>query len=238
MQQTIKTIVLSLGITVTIGITGFSDTLPKPIANDYPKLTNTSVLLYESINFANDEKPNFEMFDRGLKGYNALRASNQIEEKEILTLIDFSKSSTEKRLWVIDLKTKTLLYHTLVAHGRNSGDKYASKFSNVPNSNQSSLGFYVTGTTYIGKHGKSLILHGVEKDINDKAQERAIVMHAADYVSEGFIKKVGRLGRSFGCPAIPTEIHKEMISTLANGTCLFIYYPDNNYFNKSILSGI
>lgn len=236
MQHIIKTFILSLGIIVTIGINGFSDPLPKTFGNDLPILTDASIILYESINFPDDEKPNFEMFDRGIKGYTALRDSKQISEKEILTLIDFSKSSTEKRLWVIDLKTKTVLHHTLVAHGRNSGEEYASKFSNIPNSNQSSLGFYVTGATYIGKHGKSLILHGVEKGINDKAQERAIVMHAADYVSEGFIKKVGRLGRSFGCPAIPTEIHKEMISTLANGTCLFIYYPDTSYLKISLLS--
>lgn len=238
MQHTIKALVLSLGIIVTIGITGFSDPLPKPAGNDSPIITNTSVLLYESINFSDGEKPSFEMFDRGINGYTALKDSKQISGKEILTLIDFSKSSNEKRLWVIDLKTKTVLHHTLVAHGRNSGDEYASKFSNIPNSNQSSLGFYVTGATYIGKHGKSLILHGVEKGINDKAQERAIVMHAADYVSEDFIKKVGRLGRSFGCPAIPTEIHREMISTLANGTCLFIYYPDEAYLQKSILSSL
>lgn len=236
MKHTIKTLILSLGVIVTIGINGFSDPLPKTFGNALPILTNASIILYESINFPDDEKPNFEMFDCGIKGYTALRDSKQISEKEILTLIDFSKSSNEKRLWVIDLKSKTVLHHTLVAHGRNSGDEYASKFSNIPNSNQSSLGFYVTGATYIGKHGKSLILHGVEKGINDKAQERAIVMHAADYVSEGFIKKVGRLGRSFGCPAIPTEIHKEMISTLANGTCLFIYYPDTSYLKTSLLS--
>lgn len=96
--------------------------------------------------------------------------------------------------------------HTLVAHGRNSGELYADKFSNTPNSNQSSLGFYVTGSTYIGKHGTSLKLHGVEKGINNNAESRAIVMHAADYVSETFIKKVGRPGRSFGCPAIPTDV--------------------------------
>lgn len=237
MKHTIKVLSLSLGIIVTIGINGFSDPLPKPAENDSPALTNISLLLYESINFTDEEKPNFEMFDLGVRGYTTLRDSKQISEKEILTLIDFTKSSNVKRLWVIDLKTKTVLYHTLVAHGRNSGDEFASKFSNTPNSNQSSLGFYITGATYIGKHGKSLILHGLEKGINDKAQERAIVMHAADYVSESFIKKVGRLGRSFGCPAIPTEVHKEMISTLASGTCLFIYYPDNTYIKKSLLSG-
>ena len=132
-------------------------------------------------------------------------------------------------MWVIDLKNKKLLFHTLTAHGKNSGDVFARNFSNTPNSNQSSLGFYVTGNTYHGKHGISLKLHGVESGINDKAEVRAIVMHGANYVSEAHIKQFGRLGRSFGCPAVPVELHKQIITEMANKTCLFIYYPDPNY---------
>jgi hypothetical protein len=148
-------------------------------------------------------------------------------------MIDFRKSSNEKRLWVIDLEEKKILFHSLTAHGRNTGNLFAENFSNTPNSNQSSLGFYITGQKYLGKHGISLKLHGIEKGINDMAEARAIVMHGADYVSESHIKKYGRLGRSFGCPAVPMGLHKEIIPFLEGGTCIFIFYPDPNYLGKS-----
>jgi hypothetical protein len=191
--------------------------------------------LYESIEASAFEKPDFDIFQLGLAGFLELKHAGKLSEKEILTLIDFRKPANEKRLWIIDLTTKKILFHSLVAHGRNSGDVYATRFSNTPNSYQSSLGFYVTGNTYIGKHGISLKLHGLENGINDKAEQRAIVMHGAEYVSESFIKTIGRLGRSFGCPAIPMEIHEEVIRLLANGTCLFIYHSDQDYTAKSTL---
>jgi len=142
-----------------------------------------------------------------------------------LTVIDFSLPSTEKRLWCIDLGTGNLLYNTYVAHGKNSGCNFAQQFSNTLNSYQSSLGFYLTADIYFGKHGKSMRLHGLEKGINDKAQERAIVVHGADYVSESFINMQGRLGRSHGCPAIPLEITSEFIERTNNGSLFFIYHP-------------
>lgn len=185
-------------------------------------------VLYEAIEF-NDAPPPYDVFDRALSGYHKLKAAKLLSTKEILTIIDFRKSANERRMWVIDLKNKKLLFHSLTAHGKNSGDVFARYFSNTPNSNQSSLGFYVTGNTYLGKHGVSLKLHGVESGINDKAEVRAIVMHGANYVSESYITKFGRLGRSFGCPAVPVELHKQIITSLANKTCLFIYYPDPNY---------
>lgn len=184
--------------------------------------------LYDAIKFA-DARPSYDVFHHALVGYNKLKNADLLSTKEILTIIDFRKSANEKRMWVIDLKNKILLFHTLTAHGRNSGNEFAQHFSNAPNSNQSSLGFYITGNTYIGKHGISLILHGVESGINDNAQARAIVMHGASYVSDAHVKKFGRLGRSFGCPAVPLELHKQIITELANKTCLFIYYPDPNY---------
>lgn len=191
--------------------------------------------LYQSIDFGDEEQPAYDLFLRGLAGFQELKKSNRLSDKEIITLIDFRKSANEKRLWVIDLKEKKVLFHSLVAHGRNSGDVFASKFSNQHESNQSSLGFYITGSTYIGKHGISLKLHGVEKGINDQAEARAVVMHGAEYVSEAYIKRVGRLGRSFGCPAVPMAIHKEMVTELAGGTCLFIFYPDQNYLSATRL---
>jgi hypothetical protein len=187
-----------------------------------------AIALYGAIEF-NDTPPPYDVFQRAFVGYSKLKNADLLSNKEILTIIDFRLSANQKRLWVIDLKNKILLFHSLTAHGKNSGEVFANSFSNTPNSNQSSLGFYVTGNTYIGKHGISLKLHGVESGINDKAEIRAIVMHGANYVSESYITKFGRLGRSFGCPAVPVELHKQIIASVANKTCLFIYYPDRNY---------
>jgi hypothetical protein len=207
-------------------------------ALNFDRYAEEAYALYEAIDLQGNEAPPFDLFHLGLSGYQKLETKYQLTTKSILTLIDFRRSSNEKRLWVIDLKNKKILYHSLTAHGRNSGDVFARNFSNVPNSNQSSLGFYITGKTYLGKHGVSLKLHGVEAGINDKAEARAIVMHGADYVSESFIKKHGRLGRSFGCPAVPMEFHKKIISQLADGTCLFIFYPDPNYISRTAIANI
>lgn len=134
---------------------------------------------------------------------------------------------------MIDLQNKKILFNDLVAHGKNSGGVYAQNFSNTENTYMSSLGFYLTGNTYHGKHGLSLILEGMDKDYNDNARNRAIVMHGANYVSNDFIKKYGRLGRSFGCPSLPPGIYKKVIDTIRDGSCLFIYYPDKNFLAKS-----
>lgn len=143
----------------------------------------------------------------------------------IITLIDFSLPSTQKRLWVIDLSTTTILAESYVAHGKNSGVTNAEKFSNRPNSYQSSLGFYKTGKTYYGKHGYSLRLYGLEKNINDLAFQRAIVMHPASYATEQFIEEHGRLGRSFGCPALPPDVSQKIIDYIKDESLLFIYHP-------------
>jgi hypothetical protein len=174
------------------------------------------------------------VFEKALKGFEKLYTQGKVTS-EILSVCDFTKSSTEKRLFIIDLAKREVLFNSLVAHGKNTGEEFASKFSNEPSSYQSSLGFYVTGETYFGKHGLSLKLNGVEKGFNDNAEKRAIVMHGADYVSENFIAAQGRLGRSFGCPSVPVELHEPIINTLKGGSCLFIYYPDKNYLAKSHL---
>jgi len=153
--------------------------------------------------------------------------------KPILAIADFSQSSRQKRLYVIDFKNQKVLLNTYVAHGRNSGQEYASKFSNTNSSYQSSLGFYRGLGTYQGKHGLSLRLQGLEKNINDQAFERAIVMHGADYVSEDFIRQTGRLGRSLGCPAVSQAEHQQLIKLLRDGAGLFLYYPDAHYLSKS-----
>jgi hypothetical protein len=130
-----------------------------------------------------------------------------------------------------------LLQHSLVAHGRNTGALMANSFSNQAESNKSSLGFYVTSETYQGKHGLSLRLDGLEKNINDNARSRAIVVHGADYATEGFYKSTGYLGRSFGCPAVPTMDANKIINTIRNGSCLFIYSADQGYLKNSKLVG-
>jgi hypothetical protein len=190
--------------------------------------------LYRTILFKKS-KPSFELFRKSYVGYLNLKAAGKLSNKNILTIIDFRLSSTKNRLWTIDLNKKRVMYESLVAHGRNTGDEFATKFSNEIESNMSSFGFYVTGATYTGKHGLSLYLDGAEEGFNSNARTRAVVMHSADYVNEAFVNKTGRLGRSLGCPAIPVKNHKEVISTLMDKTCLFIYFPNAEYEKKSRL---
>jgi len=178
-----------------------------------------------------DGKIAFDIFNKALYG------SHLIEnraKKNIISIIDFTKPSTEERFFVIDLEHKVLKYKCYVAHGRNSGDNYANNFSNDPESLKSSLGFFLAAETYSGVHGYSLKLDGLEKNINDKARVREIVIHGADYVSDEFIKKYGRLGRSWGCPALPINISKEIIDVISGGSCLFIYGDDKYYKANSV----
>lgn len=177
-----------------------------------------------------------DVFKLAIKGLHKLEEDGRIKNPGIVTIADYSQSSNKKRLYVIDLKNKKLLFNTYVAHGRNTGDEFASSFSNVEGSYKSSLGFYVTGEPIMGpKTGYSLILRGVEAGFNDNARNRQIIVHAADYASEHFIKQYGRLGRSFGCPVVPPEMNNEIIETIKYGTCLFIYNPDNDYLSSSRL---
>ncbi len=150
-----------------------------------------------------------------------------------LVLIDFSKPSTAKRLYVFDMQHQQLLFQSLVAHGKNSGHNQATQFSNTPNSKQSSLGFYKTAETYQGKHGYSLRLDGLEQGINDNARKRSIVIHGAQYVSADFVQKNGRLGRSWGCPALPFAVSEAIIDAIKDGSVLFIYAPNQGYEQDS-----
>ena len=164
-----------------------------------------------------------EVFRRAMTGYHNLKRQNLISsQKPILSIVDFSKASRYKRLWIIDVESKKLLFHTYVAHGQGSGGDKAYAFSDRPDSHQSSLGFYITAGTNSGKHGLSLRLNGVDAGFNTKALERAIVVHGADYVSKDFIKAHGRLGRSHGCPAIPQELRGPIINTIKDKTVMFI----------------
>ena len=191
-------------------------------------------VLYNSLDTNNFRLPKLESFAKALEGFYLLREKGVVQ-KDLLTIVDFSLSSREKRLWVIDMNSNKILFNSLVAHGKNSGDDYASDFSNKKESNKSSLGFFATGEVYNGKHGMSLKLDGLEKGINDNARQRAVVVHGAAYVSNVFLKSHNRLGRSQGCPAIPVELSKKIIQTIKDKSCLFIYHPSINYLEVSKL---
>ncbi|WP_317163942.1 MULTISPECIES: murein L,D-transpeptidase catalytic domain family protein [Flavobacterium] len=213
------------------------------ILNTDPKLVaaNTKATLetkcktfYTTIDANNLSLPKFDSFFAAFQGYEQLKAQGKITN-EILTVIDFSLSSKEERMWVIDMKSQKVILKSLVAHGRNSGVEFATNFSNENESFKSSLGFYVTGEVYQGKHGMSLRLDGMEYGINDNARNRAVVIHGADYVSKKLANTQGYIGRSQGCPAVPYEIHKQLIETIKEKSCIFIYHPSRNYTVKSKL---
>jgi hypothetical protein len=168
-----------------------------------------------------------------LKGFKQLQAKGMLENTELISIADFSQSSKKKRLYIIDVHEKKLLLNTYVAHGRNSGGEYATSFSNKVDSHKSSLGFYVTSHTYQGSHGLSLRVQGVEKGINDRAMERAIVVHGANYLGDNFLKRSPFSGRSWGCPAVPQAETSKVINMIKGGSCLFIYHPDEKYLNNS-----
>jgi hypothetical protein len=172
-------------------------------------------------------------FEYALVGYNYLKSKQKLRNPHLLSIVDFTLPSSKKRLFVLDLKNRKTLYVTYVAHGRNSGVDKALYFSNEPESFKSSVGFYTTLGTYQGKHGYSLRMEGNEKGFNDKANERDIVMHSADYVDDNWIKSQGYIGRSLGCPALSPKIYKAIIDKIKNGSCFFVYGHDSRYITES-----
>lgn len=156
-----------------------------------------------------------------------------VTQKSLMTIIDYSLPSTQRRMWVVDVAKRKVIYHTHVAHGSGSGGVKAQRFSDVPGSYQSSLGVFVTGKTYQGKHGLSLTLHGLEKGINGNAERRRIVVHAANYVNSTANKAEARVGRSWGCPALNTQIARPVIQAIKEGSLLFAYYPDDKWLKRS-----
>jgi L,D-transpeptidase-like protein len=177
------------------------------------------------------------VFDLALGAANCAVQSGAVTDPSTLTVIDYSKPSAEKRLWVFDLQSHALLYEELVAHGKGSGDRLATAFSNNPESHQSSLGLFETRDTYSGKNGYSLRLRGLDAGFNDRALERAIVMHGAPYVSEQVAKSLGRLGRSWGCPAVRPAVAHEIIDRIRGNGLLFTYYPDQKWLASSRFLG-
>ncbi|MEO5997673.1 MAG: murein L,D-transpeptidase catalytic domain family protein [Chitinophagaceae bacterium] len=168
-----------------------------------------------------------------LKGYSYLQRKGLLPNKDILSICDFSQSSKNKRLYIIDIENKKLILNTYVAHGKNSGSEFAKTFSNNPNTLKSSLGFYVTRDTYLGGHGLSLKIQGVEQGFNDKAIRRNIVVHGSGYVGDVFVNSNNACGRSYGCPAVPSQESDMVINAIKNGSCLFIYHPTQKYIKQS-----
>ena len=162
---------------------------------------------------------NYQAFSQAIDGFNKTKN----KEKNILTIVDFSLPSTEKRMFVLDLDKKTILLQSYVAHGKNTGDLYAKNFSNKSNSNTSSVGLFLTEGSYNGRNGYSLRLNGLEKGVNDNAKKRNIVVHGADYANPKFIETSGRLGRSLGCFAVPESVNAEIINTIKGKSILYVY---------------
>ncbi len=189
--------------------------------------------VYNSLAQKHPDLPSMKVFQHAYAGWEKL---DEELRSPLLTIIDFSLPSTEKRLWILDPIKKEILLQSVVAHGRNTGELMAKDFSNTPESYKSSLGFYKTAETYQGQHGYSLRLDGLEKGFNDQARNRAIVIHGADYAREEFAKSNGRLGRSLGCPAIPPEISTKIIDLIKEGSLLFIYGENEDYLKKSSLA--
>lgn len=174
----------------------------------------------------------YDIFSMAVSGMEKI---NGVQNKNIITIIDFSKPSTKERFFVIDLQNRRILYKSLVAHGKNSGGNMATSFSNAPRSLKSCLGFFLTAETYSGRYGYSLKLDGLEQGINDNARPRGIVVHGADFVTAEIARQSGLLGRSYGCPALPLNKAKEIIDKISRGSCLFIYANDQKYLQSSAI---
>lgn len=198
------------------------------------KLSLEATALYESLQL-NKYGLARKAFAYAWKGYTSLLEKGKLAKDGILSICDFSQSSRRKRLYVLDMEQKKVLVNTYVAHGRKSGGEYARSFSNSPESHKSSLGFYVTRSTYYGEHGLALKIQGLERGFNDKADARNIVIHGSQYVGKQFISNNKFNGRSFGCPALPAKEASTVIQQIKNGSCLFIYHPTKNYITQSRL---
>lgn len=196
-----------------------------------------ALTLYDSMKLGKSGL-NQKAFEYAWRGYHNLLKNGQLKKTSVLSICDFTQSSSSKRMYVIDVAHKKLLFNTYVSHGMNSGVEYATSFSNRPESFKSSLGFFVTSKTYVGRNGLSLKVKGLEKGYNDLAAKRHIVLHGSDYISPEYLKDNGEMGRSLGCAAIPNAMSPKIIKTIRNGSCLFIYHPSVKYLTHSnIING-
>ena len=231
---------------------GFTSTVVTPAATSFATVPSTIVAVPEArelVEVARDRSDaafdvdgwdiaqvgtiNPDVLKLALGASRCATVTGAVSRPETLTNIDYSKPSVEPRLSVLDLDTRKILYEELVSHGQGSGENFATKFSNAPDSHQTSLGLFVTDTTYVGRNGYSLRLDGLDKGFNDRARDRAIVMHGAPYVNPQIVKSLGRLGRSHGCPAVRDAVARELIDRVKGGSLVFAYYPDQQWLNTS-----
>lgn len=209
----------------------FTIALPKDAA-DAPALITLTDSLYDNLHLQEFGLER-DIFFQAYKGYLHLLINNKLNNANVLTIVDYSQSCNNKRLYVIDVVNMQLLYNTYVSHGKNSGQEFAHTFSNEQDSNKSSIGFLITGELYFGKYGTALRLDGIEKNINNNVRKRDIVMHGSNFVNEQRITSRGFIARSLGCPAIPKKEHLSIIQNIKAGSCFFIYHPSKVYAKKS-----
>jgi len=226
-----KTFLLSVLVTfnATNSITPTVDSNSRETEEVFISLNQYTLELFNEIN---DQHLSLEVFEIGVKGYSELSLKNKLKNKRFLTIVDMSLSANTERMFIIDMEKRILVEKKLVAHGMKTGNEFASNFSNEQSSHKSSLGFFITGELYNGRHDLSMKLDGQEYS-NNNARSRGVVVHGADYVSCEYIKSNGRLGRSFGCPAIDKEGYEETVNKLQGGSCYFIYYPSRSYLSRS-----
>lgn len=199
-----------------------------------PVLKKTADSIYDLISLG-EYGLERDVFFNAYKGYQYLEKRGKLSKTNLLTICDYSQSSNNKRLYVIDLLNSRLLFNTFVSHGKNSGNEFATSFSNYNNSNKSSLGFMVTGGTYSGKAGFCMRFNGMEAGINDRVKSRGIVLHGSRFVNEEIMSARGTIGKSLGCPAVPFGLHTRIIDAIKGGSCFFINSPDQWYVNNSTI---
>ena len=230
-------LVFSLLFSVLLSTSSLSARVTSTNSYDAPLPNGVSVnMLFSTLNTKKFNTPKIDCFAQAIDGFFRLKSKGLVA-KNMLTLIDFSLPSSSKRLWIIDMNTNTVLYNSVVSHGMNSGGEYANSFSNAQSSNKSSLGFYATGESYIGKNGFSMKLDGLEAGVNSNARARAVVVHGAYYANPEILNSQSYLGRSQGCPALPENISKKVINLIKGKSCLFIYHPSRiSKLSKALLS--
>src|SRR5450432_61008 len=215
----------------------FNATAAAKKAFEVQMVIRQAMTLYDSMKLEKSGL-NQKAFEYAWRGYHNLLKSGKLKKSSVLSICDFTQSSSSKRMYVIDVTHKKLLFDTYVSHGMNSGVEYATSFSNRPESFKSSLGFFLTTKTYSGKNGLSLKVNGLEKGYNDLAAKRHIVLHGSDYITPEYLKDNGEMGRSLGCAAMPNVMSPKIIKTIKNGSCLFIYHPTTNYLiHSNVING-
>jgi hypothetical protein len=219
-------------MTAGLGARGPANT-SKPVGVPVAHTVQTSLGSAIDVKKAVSAGVSAEVLGLALTATSCAASSGAIDAPSTLTVIDYSRPSVEPRFWVFDLRTGDLLFRELVAHGRNTGDNLATKFSNQVDSRQTSIGLFVTDAPYVGSNGYSLRLDGLDVGFNDRARDRAIVMHGAPYVDPQLAARQGRIGRSWGCPALRTAIAAKVIDRISGGGVIFSYYPDQEWLKRS-----